>query len=1070
MPHRRAPGLEGRGGGKLLRRSFPSLWLALLTTVVAADAHASITSIASGSWSAPATWSGGTVPTGADTVTIADGHTVTIDVAAVCAGLTVGQGTSGVLQFEATTARTLTVSGNVTIAAGGTLQSAATGTVTTHVLSLAGNLTNDGTLEFSTNGNAAGAGIIFTGASSNTFSGTGATTDIRTLTINKGFSSANVLELAPSNFTVQGSTTDAAASAFLTLTNGTLEVSGTFPGTHRTFATAGYSIPSTAGFWLDNPSYTVAGQSGSPTNSGLLRLTQGTFNVGTSPGDAMGASTSATFLIEGGTLNVASRLATANTVTYTQSGGTVNVTTVGNATSSGGGFDLSSGANVVNLSGGTIVLNKPSTAAVPVDYRVGAASGSITGGTLQIGNAGTPAGSNFRIAGFMANVVIDSTTTPKTATLFAGLPATNCLNLTIPGGTTLNLNGIRWVVSGSTCTNNGTLDGTLSGSGLYFFGSPNGLQDLGRFASVADAAPGDDAPLSGRLKLEEPAGARAAQSYTGAGTVTPPLGALELDNPAGLMIDPASAVIVAGRVNLFRGTLINSNRITLGNGGTTAATTQLGGIGLLVAGGSFDQPPTFNYGTGGYVLIYSQEGVGRTTGFEIPPSRIVNLVFLANTSGLTIAGGGITLTTGLSLAGGLINTSAGNVLTLANSLASPPLGTATSYVNGPLAIEFNVSSPTVRTYAIGKGAAFRPLLLRGVNTGGVLQTYTAEVFNSATGGTPLPPLAALDPARYWTLSNSANLNPSARVRITYGADDGVVAPSSARLAQSSAVAGSYASLGGTATATTVESTVDLTPGNDYFTLAQVAPHVITASAGAGGSINPGGAVLVPDGANQTFNVAPDACHVIEDVLVDSVSVGPVASYTFTGVTADHTILATFASIAHTLSVNVVGGGTVTKDPDQPAYPCGASVQLTPVASSGFAFTGWSGDATGADDPLTVVMNADKTITATFTDIATAVAESLLGEGRTLEIFPNPSKAGGTHVVFRAPATGSVEVSVVDVTGRLVRRLTSRASSSGFRTVTWDGRDESGRSVSAGTYFVRMTGASGMTTKRLVVLR
>ena len=53
-----------------------------------------------GAWSAPATWTGGVVPGAADDVTIADGDTVTIDTAALAMSVTVGQGTSGVLQWD----------------------------------------------------------------------------------------------------------------------------------------------------------------------------------------------------------------------------------------------------------------------------------------------------------------------------------------------------------------------------------------------------------------------------------------------------------------------------------------------------------------------------------------------------------------------------------------------------------------------------------------------------------------------------------------------------------------------------------------------------------------------------------------------------------------------------------------------------------------------------------------------------------------------------------------------------------------------------------------------------------
>src|SRR5205085_2340332 len=89
---------------------------------------------AGGNWSSTGTWSGGVVPTAADSVTITNGCTVTIDTAATALSVNVQSG--GILQYEAVTARTLTVGQSVTIDSGGTFQSAATGTITTHVLSV----------------------------------------------------------------------------------------------------------------------------------------------------------------------------------------------------------------------------------------------------------------------------------------------------------------------------------------------------------------------------------------------------------------------------------------------------------------------------------------------------------------------------------------------------------------------------------------------------------------------------------------------------------------------------------------------------------------------------------------------------------------------------------------------------------------------------------------------------------------------------------------------------------------------------------------------------------------------
>jgi len=71
-------------------------------------------------------------------------------------------------------------------------------------------------------------------------------------------------------------------------------------------------------------------------------------------------------------------------------------------------------------------------------------------------------------------------------------------------------------------------------------------------------------------------------------------------------------------------------------------------------------------------------------------------------------------------------------------------------------------------------------------------------------------------------------------------------------------------------------------------------NLISASADPHGSISPSGAQAIDYGADQTYYVSADAHYRIADVLVDGVSVGAVSSYSFSGVTAGHTIVATFA--------------------------------------------------------------------------------------------------------------------------------------------------------------------------------
>src|SRR5207249_642815 len=90
-----------------------------------------------------------------------------------------------------------------------------------------------------------------------------------------------------------------------------------------------------------------------------------------------------------------------------------------------------------------------------------------------------------------------------------------------------------------------------------------------------------------------------------------------------------------------------------------------------------------------------------------------------------------------------------------------------------------------------------------------------------------------------------------------------------------------------------------------------AEHTIAASAGANGSISPSGAVAVNDDDSQNFSITPDAHYHVADVLVDGVSVGAVTSYTFTNVTADHTIAATFALTTHTITASAGANGAIS---------------------------------------------------------------------------------------------------------------------------------------------------------------
>lgn len=643
---------------------------------------------AGGNWSATGTWVGGVVPTGGDNVTIGSGCTVTVDTAATALSLTVQSG--GVVEFESATARTLTVVLNVSINNGGTVRSNASGTVTTHQLAVGTDLTNNGTLDFSTNADTAGAELRFNGAANNSFSGTGATTDLRLLTINKGAgtvsTSSPTLDVNLSNMSVRGLTTGGTVGFLNTATfNGIVKFSGSNTFSDVVFQTTGYSIPSSAGFWLNNANFTVAGLNGSPTMNGLLRVSNGTFNVGTASGNSMGGGAGAQFIFEGGTSNFAGRLQTTSIVSYTQSGGTVNVCTVGN-TATTACFGLTGGTNTFNLTGGTINLATASTNATPLDWSVSTTSvftANPAGTTLQFGAA-----SNYRVLGNTPNILIAAGQT-----------------MSVGSGTA----GGAIFFRGSTVTNNGAIVVQGTGANSRFDWAANGPMTYSGGGTFGTAA----------------------TSFTGVGMSA---------NGGNTTIN---APIFINRINLFAGGFINSGQITLGNGGTSTTVVQIGNSTTPTAAGTFDVSPVYNSGSGGHIALHLRTTtLNRVTGFEINPTRtLATWTVDDNAVGgtLTVAGGDISVPGTFNLTNGIVVTGSNTVIndgTVARTAA---------YVDGNL--RRNYTAAGTYTYHIGDNG-YSPV---AANVTAGTGNLTVAAIATAQPNIPTPSKAL---SRYWKLTGT----------------------------------------------------------------------------------------------------------------------------------------------------------------------------------------------------------------------------------------------------------------------------------------------------------------------------
>ncbi|MEK9136295.1 MAG: InlB B-repeat-containing protein, partial [Bacteroidota bacterium] len=251
----------------------------------------------------------------------------------------------------------------------------------------------------------------------------------------------------------------------------------------------------------------------------------------------------------------------------------------------------------------------------------------------------------------------------------------------------------------------------------------------------------------------------------------------------------------------------------------------------------------------------------------------------------------------------------------------------------------------------------------GYDAGTPIASVTTDFDGSARSATT-PDLGAHEYAIFRSLTASAGPNgsiaPNGVTNVNYGASQSYsIIPDAGYAVQDVLVDG--VSVGAVSSYTfsnvTANHTISATFVQNTFT--------ITSSAGANGSISPTPTAVVSAGGNQTFVVTPDAGYHVADVLVDNASVGAVTSYTFTNVSANHTIAASFAINTYPLNTAVVGNGSVGKVPDLSAYDHGTVVTVTAIPATGWSFSGWSGDASGSTNPLNVTMEAAKNITASF---------------------------------------------------------------------------------------------------------
>lgn len=449
-----------------------------------------------GNWNAASTWStvtygdptnSGTYPAIGDMAMIGDGHTVSVVSATSCSGLSIGQGTSGILDYSPFGIVTLNVSGALTVNSGGKLWYNGNNS-RSHNLFVSGSITNNGNIDLYSDANDF-VNLVLNGAANCIISGTGSYA-FNLVTVSKGSRTYYL--------NVQSAAFLAAASPGNTypkfdLVKGTFICNGGGTTTWNDPSVTSYTLP--MDMILEVRSGTVSMLTSGDTliNSGKIYVTGGTLEVGSTSGlqgilckdegsiDPEVEVTSGTLKCYGGIAPYPG----GNPYTFKVSGGTVDL----NSGTTGTG---SSVLNVGNIAGsqfvvtsGSIYLRKPSTDAASVELDCGGSNvyHNVTDGHIYFGNGATAY--TFDYTPYVSNIYPHIEVAGCAGTILKPNAVTNTkmLSLKINTGNTFDISSASSNATSTQVTLTSVLDGLYAFYNDGTFQERNGQLIFGGTAS-----------------------------------------------------------------------------------------------------------------------------------------------------------------------------------------------------------------------------------------------------------------------------------------------------------------------------------------------------------------------------------------------------------------------------------------------------------------------------------------------------------------------------------------------------------------------------------------------------------
>ncbi|MBO5021931.1 MAG: InlB B-repeat-containing protein [Clostridia bacterium] len=196
---------------------------------------------------------------------------------------------------------------------------------------------------------------------------------------------------------------------------------------------------------------------------------------------------------------------------------------------------------------------------------------------------------------------------------------------------------------------------------------------------------------------------------------------------------------------------------------------------------------------------------------------------------------------------------------------------------------------------------------------------------------------------------------------------------------------------------------------------------ITATSNGNGTISPNGYVPVNEGSNKTFTFTPETGYYLSELAVDGVALDAIAltnaitnGYTFTNITKDHTIEATFTIQTFTITASKTGNGyispagTTTRDYGgkvKYTFTAEEGYQISQILIDGTALTGTALTNAIANGYTFENVTENHTISVVFTANSFTITATSNGNGT---ISPNgyvPVNEGSNKTFTFTPETG-----------------------------------------------------------------